>query len=74
MIDQKLGHDLSPRCITCRKDLSCMCLRHATDSGAVYMSRLAGLALKLHLHTAINRADFVSWCMLYTHHGNKIHS
>ena len=29
---------------------------------------------KPRLHTAINRADFVSWCMLYTHQGNKMHS
>ena len=30
---------------------------------------------KLRLHTAINRADFVSWCMLYTYEGsNKMHS
>ena len=28
--------------------------------------------LKLRSHTAINRADFVSWCMLYTYEGNKI--
>ena len=26
------------------------------------------------LHTAINRADFVSWCMLYTYDGYKMHS
>ena len=26
---------------------------------------------KVRLHTAINRADFVSWCMLYTKEGNK---
>ena len=26
------------------------------------------------LHTTNNRADFVSWCMLYTYEGNKIHS
>ena len=31
-------------------------------------------SLKLRLHTAINRADFVSWCMLYTYEGNKMHS
>ena len=30
--------------------------------------------LKLRLHTAINRADFVSWSMLYTYEGNKMHS
>ena len=30
--------------------------------------------LKLRLHTAINRVDFVSWYMLYTYEGNKIHS
>ena len=30
---------------------------------------------KVRLHTAINRAaDFVSWCMLYTYEGNKMHS
>ena len=28
----------------------------------------------LRLHTAINRADLVSWCMLYTYKGNKMHS
>ena len=30
--------------------------------------------LKLRLHTAINQADFVSWCMLYTCEGNKMQS
>ena len=30
--------------------------------------------LKVRLHTAIARADFVSWCMLYIHEGNKMHS
>ena len=30
------------------------------------------ISLKVRLHTAINRADFVSWCMLYTYDGNKI--
>ena len=29
--------------------------------------------LKVRFHTAINRADFVSWCMLYTYEGNKMH-
>ena len=29
--------------------------------------------LKLRLHTAINWADFVSWCMLYTNEGYKMH-
>ena len=29
---------------------------------------------KVRLHTAINRADFVSWCMLYTCECNKMHS
>ena len=24
------------------------------------------------LHTAINRTDYVSWCMLYTYKGNKM--
>ena len=28
--------------------------------------------VKERLHTAINRADFVSWCMLYTYEGNKV--
>ena len=27
----------------------------------------------IRLHTAINRVDFVSWCMLYTYGGNKMH-
>ena len=31
-------------------------------------------AIKVRLHTTINRADFVSWCMLYTYEGNKMHS
>ena len=26
------------------------------------------------LHTVINLADFVSWCMLYTYKGKKMHS
>ena len=29
------------------------------------------MEVKLRLPTAINRADFVSWCMLYTYEGNK---
>ena len=29
-------------------------------------------SVKLRLHTAINRADFVSWYMLYTYEGNKV--
>ena len=32
------------------------------------------ITLKVRLHTAINRTDFVSWCMLYTYDGNKMHS
>ena len=24
------------------------------------------------LHTVINRADFVPWCMVYTYEGNKM--
>ena len=42
------------------------------------------LDFKVRLHTVINRADFVSWCMLYiyiyiyiyiyTYEGNKMHS
>ena len=31
-------------------------------------------SLKLRLHTAINRDDFVSCCMLYTYKSNKMHS
>ena len=34
---------------------------------------LHSITFKVHLHTAINRADFVSWCMLYTNEGNKMH-
>ena len=30
--------------------------------------------VKVRLHTAINRADFVSSCMLYTYDGNKMYS
>ena len=30
--------------------------------------------LKVHLHAAIRRADFVSWCMLYTYEGKRMHS
>ena len=26
----------------------------------------------IRLHTAINRAEFVSWCMLYTYKGTKM--
>ena len=29
--------------------------------------------VKLRLHTAINRADFVSRCMLSTYEGDKLH-
>ena len=32
------------------------------------------MVFKVRLHTTINRADFVSWCMLYTYEGNKTHS
>ena len=31
-------------------------------------------SVKVRFHTAIIQADFVSWCMLYTYEGNKIHS
>ena len=31
------------------------------------------LLIKVRLYTAINRADFVSWCMLYRYEGNKMH-
>ena len=37
-------------------------------------NRLCKRALKLRLHTPINGANFVSWCMLYTFEGNKMHS
>ena len=34
--------------------------------------KVGGLnSVKLRLHVAINRVDFVSWCMLYTYEGNK---
>ena len=33
--------------------------------------RPKGVRLKLHLHTAINKADFVSRCMLYTYKVTK---
>ena len=36
------------------------------DAGATHRK-----SLKVRLHTAINRADFVSWCMLYAKEGNK---
>ena len=29
--------------------------------------------VKVRLHSAINWVDFVSWCMLYTYDGNKMH-
>ena len=29
--------------------------------------------LKVRVHTTINRANFVTWCMLYTYEGNKMH-
>ena len=32
------------------------------------------VSFKLRLHTAINRADFACWCMLYTYEVNKIQS
>ena len=38
------------------------------------LSHLPRACLKVRLHTAINWADFVSWCMLYTYEGNKMHS
>ena len=28
-------------------------------------------SVKVRFHTAINQADFVSWCMLYTYEGNN---
>ena len=53
-----------------------------SERGGVVVSRDKTLGTKLcmfmrlevRLHTAINRADFVSWCMLYIHEGNKMHS
>ena len=32
------------------------------------------VTLKLRLNIEINRADFVSWCMLYSYEDNKRHS
>ena len=42
----------------------------------VKINRITGVQnpVKLRLHSAITRADFVSWCMLYTYKGNKMHS
>ena len=38
------------------------------------VSEEARLIEGIRLHTAINQADFVSCCMLYTYDGNKMHS
>ena len=46
----------------------------ADTSSIFFMFSLAIGSFKLRLHTAINRADFVSCCMLYTYEGNKMHS
>ena len=39
-----------------------------------HKNRLCKRVFKVRLHTAINLADFVSWCMLYSYEGNKMHS
>ena len=41
-------------------------------AGFGILSRMTN-PVKLRLHTVINRADFISWCMLYTNAGNKMH-
>ena len=37
------------------------------------MWKIGYVGFKVHLHTAINQDDFVSWCMLYTYEGNEMH-
>ena len=52
-------------------------LAHAQRAYAITYAILNSkdnLRFKVRLHTAINLADFVSWCMLYTYDGNKMHS
>ena len=43
-----------------------LCQRFVCDSSEI--------RVKVRLHTAINQADFVSRCMLYTYDGNKMYS
>ena len=59
------------------------CFKHISMRFPILLKIVIGLSvkysqhliqLKLRLHTAINRADFVSWCMLYTYDGNEMHS
>ena len=52
-------------CETVSNDLKSL-FEVPTDKSEVWL-------IKLRLHTAINRADFVSWCMLYTYDGNRMH-
>ena len=33
---------------------------------------ISAVFLKVRLHTAINRDDFVSWCMLYNNNNNNL--
>ena len=44
------------------------------DTRSARLIAMCKRSFEVRLHTAINRADFVSWCMLYTYKGNKMHS
>ena len=61
----------------CRMSIYCWMTSSPHASLIVYHALLLqqiNVLIKVRLHTAINRADFVSWCMLYTYEGNKMHS
>ena len=45
---------------------------HLYDLNRLIVGSCGGVRVRL--HTAINRADFRSGCMLYTYEGNKMHS
>ena len=50
------------------------CLRLCLSTGVIGThSPVIYRSVKVRLHAAICRADFVSWCMLYTYEGNKMH-
>ena len=49
--------------------LSTKYLQSKISKSAIYSTKIA--TFKVRLHSAINLADFVSWCILYTKEGNK---
>ena len=56
-----------------RPSMLCRCYLRYIEH-IYYKVTIYTFIIMVRLHTAINRADFVSWCMLYTYEDNQIHS